>query len=339
MNITHLLFDSSATDRVTFAEKGDGYVELRNGGMFVGARLAGDKGFEDFFARNAAGDYGFSHVGMRNYLTGVPGTYETRPQLEALFVDIESNTLRRVTTDSKEQTPLQMRIDGSSACCVRTSKDGRYVAIGDGEGVFELWNLDGKPYRYMVADIGHGASISDIGYSRSNLDAMVATTSGDLCIVDVARNGSVLLHCENQLPFYSVDGQHEGEGWVFGGDSEVLWFIRTHGVGMDKSVLADDVPFNLEQRTTFTGKAYHVVPGLMNSWVGCIRTGVGSYIRRVRFLTDELVCVMGPEATEVWSIQGTQPRVVARKRHDRDCRLLGFGGTSENIVVALGRPM
>jgi hypothetical protein len=339
MKIVHQLFDSGATDMVAFAEKGEGYSELRNGGMFVSGSLRDGAHFENFFAKRAEGEYGFSHIGMRSYLAGVPGTYETRQELETLFVDIASNSLRRVTSKCKEEAPLQMRIDGSSISCVRTSKDGRYIAIGDGNGGFELWNMDSEPYRYMVAELGYGASISEVAFSRSNLEAMVATTSGDLCIVDTARNGSVLLHSENILPFYSVDGQHEGEGWVFGGDSEVLWFIRTKNVGMDSSVLADDVPFQLERRQTFTGKPYHVVPGLMDSWVGCIRTGVGSYIRRVRFLTDELICVMGPEATEVWSIEGEKPRMVTRKRHDPDCRLLGFGGTEELVTVSLGRPL
>lgn len=339
MKIVHKLFDSSATNLVAFAESGEGFTELRNHGMFVtGSFLDGDR-FEDFFAKRAEGDYGFSHVGMRSYLTGVGDTSETRKELEALFVDIQHNSLRRVTRGCKEQEALEMRIDGSSASCVRTSKDGRYIAIGDGEGVFELWNMDGKPYRLMVADLGHGASISDICYSRSNLDVLVASTSGDLCLVDTARNESELLHSDNQLPFYSIDGQHEGNGWVCGGDSEVLWFIQTKGVGMDKTVHAEEIPFRLERRQMFTGVPFHVVPGMLNSWVGCIRTGVGSYIRRVRFLTDELVCVMGPEATEVWSIEGKQPQVVARKRHDPDCRLLGFGGTEELVTVSLGRPM
>lgn len=342
MKITHHLFDSSTTDMVAFSRNGDAYTDLRRGGMCVGLNIReyGETQFNTLRHIRASGDYGFSRVGTRSYLRGidVDGRSETVRETEALFVNIGNQTLDRFSTRGREQS-MRLTLDASAASCVTTSQDGRHIGIGGVDGQFELWNMDMEPHRYLQSQLGDYANISDICFGRSNLDVLVATIHGDLAHWDTAKEEVYSLNSENRLPIYSIDGQPEGRGFVFGGEGEVLWFVRTAGAGMDSSVDIEESPFALNASGKLLGNSNPIVSGFMGASVGSIRTGVGTYVKCVRFLTDELVCVMGPEATEIWGLSGKEPRVVARKAHDPDCRLLGFGGTDEEVQVSLGRPM
>ncbi|MDZ4836314.1 MAG: WD40 repeat domain-containing protein [Candidatus Melainabacteria bacterium] len=339
MKIVQHLFDSSKTDQVAFARKGDSFTELRLGGMQVGfsVRLVEEQHFRNYIELDAKHDVGFSRTAMRNYLRNGPNGGSVAEQ-EALFANISSNCISRISTQGNQQ-PLELLISAESITCLRTSLDGRYIAVGNGDGQFELWNMDMAPERIFSFGFHDPSSIADLCFSRSNLQLYVATTCGTIHSFDLHKDQAVTVSAETRWPCYSVDVQQEKNGIVFGGEDGVLWTLDVKGTVPKEKVSLEEVPFRMERASNVTGAEFWRVAAMPRAQVGRIRTTVGSYISQVRFLRDDLICALGPKATEVWSLEEEEPHLVARQRHDQDCRLLSFGGTPELVRVALGRAM
>jgi len=336
MNINHQLFDSGSTDQVAIADNGTALVELRRNGMQVRGQVRTDeRKFSDFLNLGSNCEYGFSRCAARSYHNP-----EGQEEVEALFVSIARNTIERICTRGV-RVALDLCIDASCVTCLRTSQDGRYVVVGNGQEQFEVFGMDMDPNCYRTFSfgfIGEG-SIADLCMSRTNLELFVANSCGGLAWFDLPSDELHVLHSEEmRWPCYSIDGQKEGDGVVFGGEGPALWMLGVKGLGMDKRVPRHAIPFHLEEAHNVAGTKFLRVAGMPRASLGCLLTGVGSYVSQVRFLDDHLICVLGPEATEVWDISGEEPRVVARRTHDVDCRLLGFGGDVENVFVSLGRP-
>lgn len=336
MKIVPHLFDSSKTDQVSFMRTGDAYTELRLNGMNVGysVRVQGEQQFRSYVNVDAKHETGFSRTAVRSYWRG-EGEGCVREQ-EALLGNITSNSISRISTRGNEQ-PLQLRMDVSSLTCLRTSRDGRYIAIGNGDGQFEIWNMDMEPYRVYEFQFAEPMSISDMCFSRSNLEVLVSTSRGTMYRFDLHADDVTTLSSDFGWPCYSIDVQEAGDGVAFAGEDSALWLLGVKGATLDESITLQDLPFRMERVHTITGGSYWRVAAMPHARVGCIRTTVGSYATQVNFLRDDLICVLGDQATEVWSLAGEEPQMVARRRHDRDCRILGFGGTPQMVRVALGR--
>lgn len=336
MKIVQHLFDSSKTDQVCFSRSGDSFTELRNNGMNVvySVRIVGEKHFRVYSNINATHDTGFSRTATRMYLRA-DGEGTVREQ-EALLGNITSNSISRISTRGKEEA-LRSAIDVSCLTCLRASLDGRYIAYGNGDGQFELWNMDMAPHKIFSYGFDEPTSIADMCFSRTNLELLVSTTSGTTHLFDLHRDEVRTLSAEDGWPCYSIDVQTDGDGIVFAGEEGMLWMLDVKGATLPNNVSVEDVPFRLEQARTVTGTTYWRVAAKPRSSVSCIRTTVGSYATQVRFLRDDLICVLGERATEIWSLDGDEPRQVLRQSHDRDARPLSFGGTPELVRVALGR--
>lgn len=335
MKIVQHLFDSSVTDQVAFSRTGEAYAELRKCGMNLAysLRLVGEEHFRPYLNIDAKHDTGFSRTASRSYLRA--HGEGSVPEQEVLFGNITSNSISRISTRGNEE-PLKLAIDVSNLTCLGTSRDGRYIACGNSDGQFELWNMDMAPHRTYCAQVPGQAPIAELCFSRSNLEVFVSTTSGTMYVYDLHSDEVRTLNGENGWPCYSIDVQPNGEGIVFAGEEGMLWMLDVKGAPAD-GISVEDLPFQMERASTVSGAAFWRVAARKRASVGCIRTSVGGYAAQVRFLRDDLICVLGERAAEVWSLAGEQPEQVLRMRHDRDARPLSIGGTPELVRVALGR--
>ncbi len=336
MKIVHYLFDSSKTDQVCFTRDGESYSELLGGGrkLIWAGRLVGETRFTKLLDLDAKHETGFSICATRSYLRA-DGDGNTLEQ-EVMFGNITSNEVTRFSTQGK-QPPLKLAISAASLTCLRTSLDGRYIAVGNGDGQFEVWNMDMAPYRTFRFDFPDQSPIADMCFSRSNLELYVSTTSGITYVFRLTKDEFEPLGKDVNWPNYSIDTQSDGAGIIFGGEYGTLWTLNLKGVGLPAGITIDDVPFLMEHTKTVSGGGFWRVAAMPQARVGCLQTTVGGYVAKVRFLRDDLICVFGPNATEVWSLGNEEPQMVARKPHDDDYRLLGFGGNSHMVRVALGR--
>lgn len=333
MRILHFKVRANSIDQVALDYEGGHVVCLRKGGMRVTGNVlpADTSKFHEYLDVHATGEYGFSRVGTRRYLNQ-DGIW----MHEAMFANITSGTIERPGMLGKEPA-MAMGIDMSSVNVIRSSQDGRYVAAGDGDGRVEVWNLDlAEPHRVFAAVLDGSGAVADIAFSRTNLEVTASTTCGGTFLLKPLANDWYPLHCEErQWPCYSLDCQPEGDGFVFGGEGGVLWFLNLAFSCFDKSVNPDAIPFAMGRGRTITGATYDYVVGMHRARVGCLRTGVGSYVHQVRFISDTVVAVLGPEGTEVWEL-GDEPVLIAHRSHDVDSRLLGFCLDGDDVRVALG---
>ena len=341
MNIVYNWFPSESTDQVAVAADGSAACRLSEGGGAVECFLLmpREQRFQQLMSAYRRTDYGFSRVATRRHFRlEHPESTTVVPEMEALFANIRRNRIDRMSGDGLA-SGLDLTILASSVTALRASQDGRYIAIGNGDGQFELWNMDMKPQRYYSFGFTQRVAISDLCYSRTNLDLLVSTTYGTMFYFDMARDRVHTLNDdERRWPCYSIDTQHgEGHGIVFGGEGSVLWFLNTRTHFYDESVHVHEVPFLMQGAVSHTGAQYMVVQAMPHASIGCIRTGVGSYVHQVRFLTDDLVCAVGPNATEVYRLERGHAQLVRRRTHDADSRIFGIGGDAETVNVCIGR--
>lgn len=339
MKIVHHLYDPNVTHQVAFNGEGNAVTALRRNGWAVRSSvlLPGHDRFTDFTNIVANGESGFTCVATREYLRAVggPQSSQTQMELEALFGNIGGNSVERMSTEGRE-LPLRLAIDASCLTRIRPSRDGRYIAVGNADGQIELWNMDMEPYR-LYSHMFANHSIADMCFTRTNLALLLTTTGGGTYWLDRVSDRVIPLNDEVGWPCYTIDTQAAGDGIVLGGEGAIVWFVNMGRRQFDQTVTAHHIPFGMTEAESFTGLPYRYVTGMPGASLGCIRTGVGHYVHQVRFLTDDLVCVMGTHATEVWNLGEDEPRMVARREHDSQSRLFGFGGTHELVRVGLGR--
>ncbi len=332
MDITYCRFPADATDQVAFANHGEWLSCLLNGGRKVIGSMRGSTGdVHQALEVNATTDYGFSCVGMREIFVD-KGIWD----IEVLFANIADNAIARLSRKGKE-TPLRLSIDASNLSVLRTSYDGRYLGCGNGDGQLELWHMDMGPHRYFCHNLREAPSIADMSFMRNNLEVLLASSNGMLFHIEPGKDSVNALHDDDQLwPCYSIDCQHDsGHGIVFGGEGDTLWFLNLEHRLKDEAVNMSQHPFGLSRGRTVTGGTYHYVTGMPGASVSGLRTNVGSYIKQVRFIGDDLVCAMGTKATEVWKISGEKPSLVGRRQHNRDSRLLGLAAQADLILVGV----
>ena len=268
--------------------------------------------------------------------------------LQALYVNRLEGLVGRVSlTDNAEQTPLKLFVDSNNVTRLRPSMDGRYLAVATGSGTFELWHLDEGhlktkhlewhgPSRFMDFAFANRAGIVEVCFSRSNLDLFLSNEAGQIYWWDLRTNNKLTCLSDEDVnwPCYSIDCQPDGDGIAFAGEEPIVWFLNLPNGFWHESVMKDLNPFAMTEVSSFTGKRFWVPQGMPSASVSTLVTGVGSHVRKVQFLTDSRVAVIGPVATEVWDLQ---PRVklVKRKEHDPKLGILDICGKSDRVHVAL----
>lgn len=333
--------DSDDLDMLSFERGGAAMVTNENNGSKVlGLLRTGQRDFTPNM--HITGEHLFPRVTTRRFLDR-----NGHDAVEALIVHRTAKHITRVSIiEQEEATPLDLCIDPSEVTCMRPSLDGRYLAIGNARGAFEVWNMDeGKletpklswqgPSRFKEFAMANQASINDMCFSCTNMEFFVAQSDGTLLYHDERTGTLRSLNFEDSgWPCYSIDCQPEGNGVAFGGEDPVIWFLRVSPGFWANQVPTELNPFEMVDRQTIAGESYWTPAAMPNVGVSCLLTGVGSYVKKVQFLTNSRIAVFGPVATEIWDI-APKVRLVNRREHDPDCRLLDMCGNSKVVRVAL----
>ncbi|MBX9667779.1 MAG: WD40 repeat domain-containing protein [Candidatus Obscuribacterales bacterium] len=315
-------FFGPETNVLSFSPKGDAFSELRHGGECVAYSIAGQ---EQLFSVKADRGF-FSYVATRVY---------SPDRCEILFGNMTGNVISRASASGRGKD-LKLFMAADVLTVLRMSHDGRNIAAGNADGQFELWNMDqAEPTRLYNFQFRTPVPIVDISFSRSNQVVLIALVTGAVYMLDLVRSGMSTLTGDQPGQVYSIDTQRSANGIIFGGSDGTLWTLNVKGSGR---IEPDDViPFAIRRGRSLTGVRTGRVAALPDATVGLIQSTVGDDVAKVRFLSDDLVCVAGDQATEVWSLASGVPLMIARKAHAETWTPLSVGGTIDFVRVALGR--
>jgi WD40 repeat protein len=241
--------------------------------------------------------------------------------------DIQEKAVRKL---------IDTGLDGSEILCLKESGDGRYIAIGDSTGHLQVWNLDQANNPVKVLDwqqeLQLTGNIAELAFSRSNKELVLATTAGELYLIDIFRETVVELSSEVRWPCYTVAWHPETSGIAFGGEDGQIWMLNVP-CPYQAEFSADDVPFGLSQYHTYTGESGLTIAAMPGARVNLLKSRMGM-ISQLSFLNASSLCVRGERGVEVLDLSSCQVSRLAYHPHNRDHRSLSMAAHAGKVWLA-----
>jgi len=254
-----------------------------------------------------------------------------RVATELLYAGDDSGKVQRYSLQCRRQVaPLPSRIEAGELYSIKTSSDGRYVALGSTGGVVEVWNLDlDQPHLVFDAWLCDMGNIVDITFSASNCELYICGSQGGIVRLEVLGQGAARLDSECSWNCFSIAAQPAGGGMAFAGDGNKVWLLNVENA--QAVCMSDSVPFAFEVGDTVTGAPYWYLPGFLKSRLGCIDTFAGGLIQQLRFLDQDTLAVLGESGVEVFDLPSGKRQL--RQPHSKDRRMPALGGRAKTALV------